>query len=291
MIATRAFSMRSFGVACGLFVVVATNSLAATAPALEMRMENGAVSAEISGIQLRQVMERFGELTGARIAWHVDDAEEAVSVHLTRVSPAEAIARLLRGRNYMVRRVGSSGTLQITVGSRTSLGGDRRVAGVIVASGSAALARGNASLGTAAASVSEEALPTGPDEVTEHFREDAIANATGQGRIEAIRQLGNAADAPATKATLARLLATDADARVRRSALIALAGAEAVPVDVLIAATQNDRDPRIRREALSLLARVAEEDTLRETLGQAVGDDAHPRLRRMARRLGNRPVR
>ncbi|MCS6925681.1 MAG: hypothetical protein NZ578_07255 [Candidatus Binatia bacterium] len=83
------------------FCGISTSSSAADEPKT-LTFQNGRLSAHLSATPIRQVMEHLGSLTGARVLWLHQAEDTPVSVDFTDLPLADALRRILGGRNFML---------------------------------------------------------------------------------------------------------------------------------------------------------------------------------------------
>jgi hypothetical protein len=67
-----------------------------------MALHGGLLTADVAGTPVSRVMQEVGRLTGAEVRWLGDAGEEPISVRFTDVPLADAIARLLGTRSFLL---------------------------------------------------------------------------------------------------------------------------------------------------------------------------------------------
>lgn len=77
-------------------------ALAADASAGRVEIVGGRLRGELRGMQTDQALDEIAALLGARVRWAVAPGEDKVTATLTGLTIREAIARLLRGRSYLL---------------------------------------------------------------------------------------------------------------------------------------------------------------------------------------------
>ena len=87
---------------CGLLAGLTVAGPAAGATSLAMALHEGLLTADVAGAPVSRVMQEVGRLTGAEVRWLGAAGEEPISVRFTDVPLADAIARLLGTRSFLL---------------------------------------------------------------------------------------------------------------------------------------------------------------------------------------------
>jgi len=103
---TCASTRRSFSVGWVVSVLLLLGGLRASRVAANeaghLMLRDGKLTAHVTAIPVRQVMQEVGSLTGARILWLGHTEDKPVSVHFTDLPLADALRRILGERNFML---------------------------------------------------------------------------------------------------------------------------------------------------------------------------------------------
>ena len=87
---------------CGLLAGLTVAGPAAGATSLTMALHGGLLTADVAGTPVSRVMQEVGRLTGAEVRWLGAVGEEPISVRFTDVPLADAIARLVGPRSFLL---------------------------------------------------------------------------------------------------------------------------------------------------------------------------------------------
>lgn len=198
----------------GTVAAVDAPGLAATLPG-HIALQDGKLTAQLTAVPLHQVMEEVSRLSGARVRWLSNQAEEkSVSVEFRALSLPEALRRILGKTNFLLlyAREGEDTTLtQIWISPKGRDGGLPELI-------------------PPPASQSDDTLEgqEEPDAVpVDTLIQTAVSTLDPSVRVEAIARLGEYVPAdPRIEGILSHLAGHDNDPQVQAAASEVLAGIE-----------------------------------------------------------------
>jgi len=193
----------------------------------QITLQDGRLTAQVAATPLRQVMEEMSRVSGVRVRWFSDHAEEKpVSVEFTALPLPEALRRILKEMNFLLFYTSTENSVKLTE--------------VWILSG---IGRSQAERTPPPASPVKAPLPI-PDSASqseeaedrqaefaamplEILIQTAVGTADPSLRIEAIGNLGrHAAEDSTVEGILSHLASNDSNSQVRAAASEVLAGIE-----------------------------------------------------------------
>ena len=206
-------------------IVHAGGTKAASSPE-RIEVRNGKLTVRLAKVSLRWTMNEVGRLSGAEIVWLNQIGEEIVSANFTALPFAEALGRILKGKNFLLfyTTKGEKDKLtQIWISASTgkretpfayALATEPSITPVSVPSTSETLQN-------------DEELADGEIALSSMALDDLVQIALGEKnqtlRLDAISLLGQEIqENPRVKALLTRIAREDADPSVRQIATLTL---------------------------------------------------------------------
>jgi hypothetical protein len=193
----------------------------------QITLHDGRLTVQVVATPLRQVMEEMSRVSGARVRWLGDHAEEKlVSVEFTALPLPEALRRILREMNFLLFYTSTRNSTKLTeVWILSGIGRSQAERTPALASPV------KASLPIPdSASQSEEAVDRQAEFAAmplETLIQTAVGTADPSLRIEAIAYLGRrAAEDSTAENILSHLASNDSNPQVREAASEVLAGIE-----------------------------------------------------------------
>ena len=236
-----------------LLVTLGSTARADEAPRLEVALADGRLSGDAAEAPLQSILDRIGELSGARVRFGDGDASSAgepITIAFDRLPLEDGLRRLLKGKDFVLAYARSR-LEEARVYSTTPLN-----------------------------------APSAPDAGVARLRGEALTNPDPQARLRALEGLAANADQRAALDAVVDVLEREANPGLLERALDIVRGERSVPLGPIVKLAVANPAPAVRTKALGCLGEQAGRDPrARQTLEAAAADDPAPAVRTAARTL------
>jgi len=243
-----------------LLVTLGPTARADEAPRLEVALSDGRLSVDAAEVPLQSVLDRIGELSGARVRFGDGDASNArepITIAFAGLPLEDGLRRLLKGKDFVLAY------------ARSRLEEARVYSTAPAASAGAAVH-----------------APAAPDADVARLRGEALTNPDPQARLRALEGLAANADQRAALDAVVDVLEREANPGLLERALDIVRGESSVPLGPIVKLAIGNPAPAVRTKALGCLGeQVSRDPRARQTLEAAAAADPAPGVRTAARTL------